>query len=273
MSPLQLSEGELLATIWDKADYQSSQAAKTLLSFAHENSLLLREASTSISVRVALGAGELPVTLYVITDTGRFYVYWFDHWPQRLRRIADSYQRGLRKLFPRKQIIAPGAATRGTVGLREVADRMAQVKRLLQQTVDQIRIVNSSALALIPDALAGLEGEAKRRMILHRKREGWLRDARIAHVKENTGRLACEVTGCGFDFEETYGSLGDSYAQVHHIRPLSSQTAPTKTRVVELRVVCANCHAMIHVGGISRSLTAITAAIRAARGGRGRTRG
>jgi predicted HNH restriction endonuclease len=107
----------------------------------------------------------------------------------------------------------------------------------------------------------GLEGEARRRMVTHRKREGRLRDARIAQVKRLTGRLACEVKGCGFDFESRYGELGADYAQVHHLRPLLDRTKPSLTSVSDLRVVCANCHAMVHRGGQSRSLSKIAASL------------
>ena len=261
------SEGELTAAIWDATDYRSALAARILLRFAHDNGLLISEGSSSISVRIALGPGEQPATLFVISDQGRFYSYWFDHWPRRFRAIASAYERALRSLFGRKRVIGPQAARTGTVQLRDVAQRMEPLRRLIRRTVSDIRGINATGDALLPDALVGLEGEARRRMILHRKREGWLRDARIAFVKGNTGRLACEVVACAFDFEATYGPLGTDYAQVHHIRALSSRTVPSKTRVSDLRVVCANCHAMMHVGGKSRSVISIGQALRKARGG------
>jgi predicted HNH restriction endonuclease len=79
--------------------------------------------------------------------------------------------------------------------------------------------------------------------------------------------LACEVPGCQFDFQESYGKLGENYAQVHHIRPLADREGISTTRVIDLRVVCANCHAMIHLGGKSRSLNQIANALRRGRRG------
>jgi predicted HNH restriction endonuclease len=73
--------------------------------------------------------------------------------------------------------------------------------------------------------------------------------------------------GCQFDFHKSYGDLGENYAQVHHIRPLSDRARASTTRVVDLRVVCANCHAMIHRGGKSRSLARIAKALRESRRG------
>lgn len=58
--------------------------------------------------------------------------------------------------------------------------------------------------------------------------------------------LSCNV--CGFNFEETYGTRGKDYIEVHHIRPISSfegneQNIDPKT---DLITVCSNCHRMIH---------------------------
>lgn len=55
----------------------------------------------------------------------------------------------------------------------------------------------------------------------------------------------CSV--CDFDFEERYGSLGEGFIHVHHVRELSQlgpdyQIDPVK----DLRPVCANCHSMLH---------------------------
>jgi hypothetical protein len=52
---------------------------------------------------------------------------------------------------------------------------------------------------------------------------------------------------CGFDFHEFYGSVGDGYIQVHHLKPLSEiREAYEIDPVVDLRPVCANCHTIIH---------------------------
>jgi 5-methylcytosine-specific restriction endonuclease McrA len=100
--------------------------------------------------------------------------------------------------------------------------------------------------------LARLEGQARVRMVIHRARESALRAAKIRAAVASTGHLRCEVPGCGFDFEEAYGQLGRGYAQVHHLIPLTEGTR--ETRLEDLAVVCANCHAMIHKGGKSRQL-------------------
>ena len=101
-----------------------------------------------------------------------------------------------------------------------------------------------------------VEGEIWEAIVQHRRREQRLRSAKIADVLRTSpnGRLRCEVPRCGFDFEAVYGSTGAGYAHVHHLKPLASRTAPERTRLADLAVVCANCHAMIHRFGASRPL-------------------
>lgn len=117
--------------------------------------------------------------------------------------------------------------------------------------------VGRTPLAIVAaDAeLAAVEGAERLSLVRHRKREQILRDAKIAEGKKTgNGRLKCEVPGCGFDFEAVYGELGRDYAQVHHLKPLGDRTAPSETKLSDLAIVCANCHAMIHRGGKCRPL-------------------
>ena len=103
--------------------------------------------------------------------------------------------------------------------------------------------------------LSGFEGRSRPRFVLHRRREGSMRRAKIAEAMKKHGRLFCEVPNCEFDFEKRYGPLGKGYAQVHHLIPLHK--APKEGRQIflkDLAIVCANCHAMIHAGGECRPL-------------------
>ena len=64
-------------------------------------------------------------------------------------------------------------------------------------------------------------------------------------LKTNGGRLACEV--CGFDFKNTYGSLGAGFIECHHLIPLFSLNGKrASTSNDDLIVVCSNCHRMVH---------------------------
>lgn len=52
---------------------------------------------------------------------------------------------------------------------------------------------------------------------------------------------------CNFNFGKIYGSLGENYIEVHHLKPVADigkeyLIDPIK----DLRPVCANCHRMLH---------------------------
>src|SRR5215510_9310096 len=57
--------------------------------------------------------------------------------------------------------------------------------------------------------------------------------------------LRCQA--CGFDFETTYGVLGEGFIHVHHTVPLSKLgRSYVVDPINDLRPVCPNCHAMLH---------------------------
>jgi hypothetical protein len=102
----------------------------------------------------------------------------------------------------------------------------------------------------------GHEGELKKLLVRHRKREHKFRAKKITDVMQrNDGHLICEVSHCGFDFHTQYGELGVGFVEVHHKKPLSQ--APRRgqsIRLSDLAVVCANCHRIIHRHGQCRPL-------------------
>lgn len=82
-----------------------------------------------------------------------------------------------------------------------------------------------------------------RALRLHRLHE---RRAAGRRVIRRKGR-ACEA--CGFDFRTVYGSLGDGFAEIHHLRPLDrlvEDAARLSDLDEDFAVLCANCHRMIH---------------------------
>lgn len=101
------------------------------------------------------------------------------------------------------------------------------------------------------DAYESVEGE--RRLVVRRERlrEARFRDMKIAEARQKgDGRLRCEVTGCGFDFESVYGEIGAGFIHIHHRRSLAEYVGPR--RLNGLMLICPNCHAMIHRGGKCR---------------------
>lgn len=107
---------------------------------------------------------------------------------------------------------------------------------------------------LLADELVGLEGEVRELLVRHRRREHRLRDAKIRATIRETGRLRCEVPGCGFDFFDVYGEPGREFAHVHHRKPLADRQQASETCLDDLAIVCANCHAIVHRGGGCRPL-------------------
>lgn len=132
-------------------------------------------------------------------------------------------------------------------------------------------LVASEKGELLEDALEFDQGFPEGRVIqsVHQRRERrpQLVARKLADVKWRTGRLACE--SCGFDFQAMYGALGEGYAECHHTRPLS-EGGLRQTRLEDLAVVCANCHAMIHHRRPWRSVAALRAIIDQQRAGQSR---
>ena len=105
---------------------------------------------------------------------------------------------------------------------------------------------------------AALEGGFRVAIRRHRLRERRLRKQKIEEaLRIGAGRLRCEVPGCNFDFLEVYGELGRDFAHVHHTNPLSDRAEPEMTKLSDLAIVCANCHAMIHRGRQCRPLESL----------------
>ena len=82
------------------------------------------------------------------------------------------------------------------------------------------------------------------RIVAHRRRE---RDSGLVHRKRaqalrQTGALACEA--CGFDSNAEWGVEG--IIDCHHLKPVSELEPGTKTRLADTRLLCPNCHRLVH---------------------------
>ena len=65
------------------------------------------------------------------------------------------------------------------------------------------------------------------------------------HCIEHYG-CACVI--CGFSFADEFGEQASGYIHVHHIEPVSSRGGTYEVDPIEdLRPVCPNCHAVIHL--------------------------
>jgi len=74
-----------------------------------------------------------------------------------------------------------------------------------------------------------------------------------AYERNHAARIAClnhygrACMVCGFSFGKVYGSIGEDFIHVHHVKPLASIKAGYQIQPIsDLRPVCPNCHAMLH---------------------------
>lgn len=71
----------------------------------------------------------------------------------------------------------------------------------------------------------------------------------------------CQV--CDLNFEAVYGEIGRGYIHVHHVIPISKVRKEYNVDPIQdLRPVCPNCHAMLHVGGTTRCIEELRELIR-----------
>jgi hypothetical protein len=94
---------------------------------------------------------------------------------------------------------------------------------------------------------------------LRRERDRGIVAKKKAEVRRSTGRLACEA--CGFDFFVAYGAHGEDFCEVHHLSPLSLSDESVTTTLVDLAVLCSNCHRIIHRSNPLLSIAELSAVV------------
>ena len=96
----------------------------------------------------------------------------------------------------------------------------------------------------ITNEMEAPEGKLLLRRHLYRERRTKIVKAKKAQVLQEKGKLECEA--CSFDFEKKYGEKGEGFIECHHIIPLSEMRPGHRTKLDELRLLCSNCHRIIH---------------------------
>ncbi|MEG8038761.1 HNH endonuclease [Sphingomonas sp. LR60] len=125
---------------------------------------------------------------------------------------------------------------------------------------DTVNAADEATVAKLPPAepYEGEEGGVIMR--LHKRYE---RDPKLIAEKRKAaaaiGALACEV--CGFDYEAVYGDIGAGYIEVHHVKPVHTLVTVSKTKLVDLALLCASCHRMAHRQRTPLSLPDLNAAL------------
>lgn len=132
----------------------------------------------------------------------------------------------------------------------EFQDRKEELRRIADLILESLedKEVITALYKIEDDSTAtvkeGYEGELIYRLHKVRERDVKLVETKKKTVLRSTGKLACEV--CDFDFHKSYGDLGKGFIECHHNKPLSSYTVKQKTSIVDLALVCSNCHRMLH---------------------------
>ncbi|MBU3145021.1 hypothetical protein [Clostridium sp. CF012] len=88
--------------------------------------------------------------------------------------------------------------------------------------------------------------EGIRKQCIHYKIE---RNPKIAELSkkyfmQKYGALFCEC--CEKNYEDKYGELGKGYIEAHHENPLGENEGAVETKIKDFRMVCSNCHSMLH---------------------------
>jgi hypothetical protein len=137
----------------------------------------------------------------------------------------------------------------------EVTDRLPRSGQLITVTEELLgdgrSAANRDEFRLpdeIPSGSAFSEGSVRRVVVNRYERDP---QARLACIEAH-GTNCCI---CGFGFGAVYGPEAEGYIHVHHIRPLSEVGGEYVVDAVEdLRPVCPNCHAVLHLDGRCRTI-------------------
>lgn len=88
------------------------------------------------------------------------------------------------------------------------------------------------------------EGRLLTKIHRYKERDRSIIKKKKDYVYKTSGSLSCEC--CGFDFQSKFGELGDGFIECHHNQPVSELKPGQKTSLLDLSLVCSNCHRMIH---------------------------
>jgi len=134
------------------------------------------------------------------------------------------------------------------------------LRRPAVEALCQLRLFEETAFELLPGELdpAAPIREGTRYQVLANTYER-NPDARRRCIAAHG--TACYI--CGFSFGAMYGAEADGYIHVHHVTPLSEVGGEyVVDPVKDLRPVCPNCHAVLHMGGRCRTIDEVRQLLR-----------
>jgi 5-methylcytosine-specific restriction enzyme A len=164
--------------------------------------------------------------------------------PQSLEHIRLIEKEGY-KLKTFKLIYSNEKRDENEVGPAVIKDFVSELESKILKKVGTKWYASDGRISnLLPEEVESpakyIEGASKVVSVNTYERNAEARIKCIEHYGFN-----CSV--CSFDFEKTYGGIGEGYIHVHHLIPLAEigqeyHLDPIK----DLRPVCPNCHAIIH---------------------------
>ncbi len=147
-------------------------------------------------------------------------------------------------------------ANSGRVGLRRGNKDEKEVWRDFASNQDKLRRTVAAIVAAVNDGdstavsadddqfVVAEEGDLLTSLHKRRERSRSLVEKKKALALAEHGKIVCEA--CGFDFEAVYGVRGQGFIEAHHTRPVHTLRPKSKTKLVDLALLCANCHRMVH---------------------------
>jgi hypothetical protein len=123
---------------------------------------------------------------------------------------------------------------------RSIEPQLVSQPKLVTAATDFLQRVVDSATEIVANAdYPAVKNRATVRTHLHHER-----NRAMALQAKRRDKFLCHI--CRVSFRTLYGKIGTDFAEVHHIFPLGSAQAKTKTTLSQLVTVCANCHRMLH---------------------------
>lgn len=144
-------------------------------------------------------------------------------------------------LFTFKQVRKPKSDERERASILSFEEKLSL--KYLERIGNAWFATNEESFKYTPDvAKRYFEGDRKEKLVAHYERNPEARKKCIDHHGLN-----CKA--CGFNFKKVYGDLGENYIHVHHKVKISSIKKRYEVDPInDLVPLCANCHAMIHIG-------------------------
>lgn len=146
----------------------------------------------------------------------------------------------------------------GPLGHNQFSGGKATVKPLLERLGFHVRAISIQEIPFVlaeevPDSQGLLEGATRSITVNSYERNAFARKKCIAHHE-----AICAV--CGMSFGLVYGPEAAGFIHVHHLRPLHEIGSTYEVDPIkDLRPVCPNCHAMLHLGGTVRTIEEVRA--------------